>query len=427
VSPLQSAHTDAPGADGTGAAIMVGVTGAPCRALVTAWGDVTPLRGRDDETPLSWYVAADDRWHTPATESTVRQHRIDGTPVVETRLRIPDGDAVQRVWSVPDHGGLTVVEVENESPLAFAVAFAGTRVLTERPPADVPIEGIDLPEDAIVLPVGHRASVRVAVPHDAARFDTWALPAVAPAQAVVRGWLTVVHRASRLVLPDEGLADAVTAARSELLLEGPVDAADPVGFLLDVAELGRLGDHPDVWLPEILDPVGSIARRPDPDVDLALEACERLAVIARDEVAAADLARLRHRRRQDRRVVEDPAPVRAFSDVRRGASVGRFVAEVERCIAGGGRLLGAGLPHRWLGANFEVHGVPTGPRSSVSFAVRWHGDRPAVLWEQQGEPQLLTAPTVDPSWSTQEPSGEALWAAPPRPKSIGVIIDPGPA
>ncbi len=65
--------------------------------------------------------------------------------MIETRVRIPDGDAVQRVWSVPDLGGLTVIEVENESPLPFAVAFAGPRVLTERPPADVPIKGLDLP------------------------------------------------------------------------------------------------------------------------------------------------------------------------------------------------------------------------------------------------------------------------------------------
>ena len=101
-------------------------------------------------------------------------------------------------------------------------------------------------------------------------------------------------------------------------------------------------------------------------------------------------------------------------------------ADVERRIATGGRLLPAGIPRRWLGANFEVHGIPTAVRSTVSFAVRWHGERPAVLWEQQGEPQRLTAPGVDPDWSTDQVSGEALWAAPPQPKRIGVSIDLGP-
>jgi hypothetical protein len=409
------------------AELVVGVTGAPCRAIVAPWGDVTALRAGGTEAAVSWYVAAEDRWHVPADEPAVRQHRTEGTPVVETRLRIPDGDAVQRVWSVPDLGGLTVIEVENESPLPFAVAFAGARVLTERPPADVPIQGLDLPAGSIVLPVGHRSSIRVAVPHDPGRIGTWALPTLAPAMAVVRGWLTVVHRASRVVLPDAGLDDALTAARCDLLLHGPVDADDQVGFLLDVAELARLGDDADVWMPEVVEPIAAIARLRDPEIDLALAACERLAVGADDPTAARDIARLRARRVADGHVAPGAdGRAASFSDVRRGPSVGRFVSQVERRIADGGRLLTAGIPRRWLGANFEVHRIPTGPGSTVSFAVRWHGERPAVLWEQQGEPQRLTAPGVDPDWATEAASGEALWAAPPQPTRIGVSIDLGP-
>jgi len=412
------------------AELIVGVTGAPCRAVVASWGDVTSLSvdGNDARDAIvSWYVAAEDRWHVPADEPALRQRRLDGTPVVETRLRVPDGDAVQRVWSVPDLGGLTVIEVENESPLPFAVAFAGARVLTERPPADVPIQGLDLPAGSIVLPVGHRSSIRVAVPHDPHRIGAWALPTLAPAMAVVRGWLSVVHRASRVVLPDAGLDDALTAARCDLLLQGPIAPDDPIGFLLDVAELARLGDDADAWMPEIVEPIAAIARLDDPEVDVALAACERLALAADDERAAGDIARLRARRIADGRVAPD-ADGRAgsFSDVRRGPSVGRFVSRIERRIADGGRLLTAGIPRRWLGANFEVHGIPTGPRSTVSFAVRWHGERPAVLWEQQGEPQRLTAPGIDPDWATEAASGEALWAAPPQPTRIGVSIDLGP-
>jgi len=403
---------------------MVGVTGGPCRSLVSPWGGVTPLAVDAFDAQLAWFLAAEDRWHVPADESAVRQRRIDGTPVVETRVRIPDGDAVQRVWSVPDAGGLTVVEVENESPLPFAVAFAGLRVLTERPPADVPIQGIELPPEAVVLPVGHRSSIRVAIPHDPARFSTWALPTLAPAMAVVRGWLTVAHQASRILLPDDGLSDAVTEARCDLLLEGPVGLDDPVGFLLDVAELGRLGEDADSWLPEIVEPIAAVSKSTDADTDAALLACERLAISAGDERAAGDIARMRVRRVRDNRVSRIEGRPTSFSEIRRGRSVGRFVTQVEQRIADGGRLLSAGVPHRWLGANFEVHGIPTGPRSTVSFAVRWHGERPAVLFEQQGEPQRLTAPAVDPDWSTEEIAGEALWAPPPQPTRIGVSIDP---
>jgi hypothetical protein len=408
------------------AGTVVGVTGAPCRSLVTPWGDVTSL-GTGSASTVSWYIAAEDRWHLPADEPAVRQRRIEGTPVVETRVRIPEGDAVQRVWSIPDLGGLTVIEVENESPLPFAVAFAGGRVLTERPPADVPINGIELPPGSIVLPVGHRSSIRVALPHDPSRIGTWALPTLAPAMAVVRGWLTVVHGASRVVLPDAGLADALTAARCDLLVQGPVEsAADPIGFLLDVAELARLGDDADAWMPEIVEPIAAIARSNDPEVDTALAACERLALAAGDDRATGDIASLRARRVKDGLVATDgPGRPASFSDVRRGASVGRFAMQIEQRIADGGRLLSAGIPRRWLGANFEVHRIPTAPRSAVSFAVRWHGDRPAVLWEQHGELQHLTAPGVDPSWSTDAESGEALWAAPPQPSRIGVSIDLG--
>jgi hypothetical protein len=412
---------------GAGDSTLVGAMGASCRAWVTPWGDVQPLRGGQDSTTVQWFVAAEDRWHVPASEAAVRQRRLEGTPVVETRLRVPEGDAIQRVWSVPDVGGLTVIEVENASALPFAVAFAGDRLLTERPPADVPIRGIELPEGSIVLPVAHRTSIRVAIPHDPSRFTTWALPTLAPAMAIVRGWETIVHRASRLVLPDAALGEAVAAARSDLLLSGPVDVDDDVvGFLLDVAELGRLGDDADAWMPEIVEPIASIARTDGPEVDLALRACERLAVAAGDDRAAGDLARIRDRRARDGRSTAAATGVpSSFSDVQRGGSVGRFVAQVEQRIADDGRLLPLGIPRRWLGSNFEVHGVPTGPRSTVGFAVRWHGERPAVLWEQHGPTQLLSAPAVDAEWSSDAAAGEALWAAPPQPKRIGVSIDLG--
>ena len=41
----------------------------------------------------------------------------------------------------------------------------------------------------------------------------------------------------------------------------------------------------------------------------------------------------------------------------------------------------------------------------MSFAIRWHGERPAVLWEVSGQPMPLSYR----SWSTGELAGEALW------------------
>ena len=372
--------------------VTTGVTGHPWRASVTPSGDIEPW-DRDQE-PVRWYVAADDRWHVPAEETAVRQIRIDGTPVTETRLRIPDGDAVQRVWTVADHGGLTVIEIENESARPIAVALTGGGLLTERPPSDVPVKGIELDAER------HRPARRSSVERQGGdlppppRHRARSRPACRPLAAVVSGWLTVCERASRLGLPDQQLVDAVVAARCDLLLDGPVDPADPLGFLADVAQIVRLGDDADAWLPEVIGPLERIGRERGPRVDEVLVALERLAVTAGDERAAGDIAALVARRRRDGLA---DRRLRACSLAERIAvqamSRGAFVDAVERSLVAAGRRTGdvlpGGLPPTWLGANFEVHGLPTSARSTLSFALRWHGDRPALLWEQTGPPVTL--------------------------------------
>ncbi|MGB1724410.1 MAG: hypothetical protein ACPHJ1_09130, partial [Ilumatobacteraceae bacterium] len=72
---------------------------------------------------LNWFVAAEDRWHDPAADPTVRQEALGGTPVTVTRLRVPGGDVVQTIRSVPDGGGHTVVTFDNESQAAVAVVL----------------------------------------------------------------------------------------------------------------------------------------------------------------------------------------------------------------------------------------------------------------------------------------------------------------
>ncbi|MFT4617592.1 MAG: hypothetical protein ACI89G_002087 [Minisyncoccia bacterium] len=408
---------------------VVGVTGQRWRANVSPWGSVTPWAQPDGAVErIDWHIAADDRWHTPASEAAVRQVRLAGAPVTETRVRIPDGDAVQRVWSVADRGGLTIIEIENDSPLPFAVALSGLPVLTERPPADMPLQGIELPAGAITLPIAHRTSIRVAIAHgpipDAVDRHAANLRALPGADVVSRGWVTLAERASRLDLPDDGLADAVVAARCDLMLTGPINATqDPIGFILDVNELVRCGEEAEPWMYEIGEPLEVIARSGDAFVPAAIAAAHHIAVVAGDRRATRDIARLAKRVGDAARPKTGP-----FSEIVRGASVGRFVHEVERRLADGSNLLPIGIPTRWLGANFELHGVPTSASSTVSFAVRWHGERPAVLWEQTGEAQRLSASAVDADWSSSEQTGESLWAAPAKPatpRSLSLTADSG--
>jgi hypothetical protein len=76
------------------------------------------------------------------------------------------------------------------------------------------------------------------------------------------------------------------------------------------------------------------------------------------------------------------------------------------------------MPASWWGQAIEVHQAPTDV-GRLSFAVRWHDERPAVLWELEphvhDRPVRLSAPGLDPSWSTESPAGEALLAPTPPP------------
>ncbi len=66
-------------------------------------------------------------------------------------------------------------------------------------------------------------------------------------------------------------------------------------------------------------------------------------------------------------------------------------------------------PKEWLGLGAEVHGLPS-RYGNVSWAVRWHSDRPAVLWEIDGGPIDLEVriPGLDPQFQGKGCVGEEL-------------------
>ena len=98
-----------------------------------------------------------------------------------------------------------------------------------------------------------------------------------------------------------------------------------------------------------------------------------------------------------------------------------------------GLALSPFVPEAWLGRGWEVHDLPTA-HGRLSFAVRWHGERPALLWDLDGSAVRLRAPALDPAWSSAERRGEALLgpvAVPERPTvrrglTIPVTIEPMP-
>jgi hypothetical protein len=79
------------------------------------------------------------------------------------------------------------------------------------------------------------------------------------------------------------------------------------------------------------------------------------------------------------------------------------------------------VPEGWLGGRIEAHQVSCDV-GSVSFAVRWHDDRPALLWEVEtvGVDEggiTLDASGLDPSWRGTGSRGEALLAPVHMPES----------
>ena len=66
------------------------------------------------------------------------------------------------------------------------------------------------------------------------------------------------------------------------------------------------------------------------------------------------------------------------------------------------------VPDTWFGQPIDVRGMTTG-LGTLSFSVRWHGERPAVLWERVGGPDdtELVCPGLDSAWSSRARSGEA--------------------
>ena len=76
---------------------------------------------------------------------------------------------------------------------------------------------------------------------------------------------------------------------------------------------------------------------------------------------------------------------------------------------GGGLALIPTFPPEWAGQPVEVHDAPT-RHGRISYALRWHGDRPALLWQCERSGVAVTAPGLDRSFSSAEPSGEALLA-----------------
>lgn len=418
-----------------------GVLGRTWRGTVTPWGDIRPW---DGSAPLEWAIAADDRWHFPEGEVSTRQVAISGTPVIETRVRIPGGDAVQRTWSASLRNGTSalLVEFENDSPMPIAVSLSRSDIVTPRafhqiedsqlnwPSAD---RGIARPP--VLIPLGHRSRARVALVQDGhlvegelSEFPDW--------ESVVRGWVEITDGASRLETADtvDGvpIADLIRSRRCEIALAPPEPSLDSPStvtrWLCAHRELVRM-HLVDVDVPEVVSGlevlVKHVRRQPDRMTFDGLR-CGPFLLAGTDERAAEDLARALGRalRTESEGDTSDgvallnrgprlsAADVDDWGDPRLDAIAILESQFAEWSARNEVTLLPPGFDSTRLGVDVECHRLIAGSDRRLSFAIRWHGERPAVIWEVEGPPGLVLRSGADRQWSSHEGAGEALWRVP---------------
>ena len=397
----------------------MGIRAGGWHAIVNERG---AIRVDEQDEPLDWYVAADDRWHNPAQEPSVRQTRRAGVPVVETRLRIPSGDAVQRVYAVADHGGLLVIEISNESTLPIAVAFTRSDILSSRQPSPLGPQGIELPKGSVVFPVAHGSTLRVALASPRATGGTVNLEQLPSSEQLQRGWLSSVERAGYALVADKSLSPLINRLRSDaLVLSGNhesewgtelvgADATDDVAFLLTVHELVRMGEKVNHHLERVVDIVESLLRKNKKsaaiewDIERALFAARCILWAVGEHRAAGDVLAS-----QQRLAPAAALPNAAPKNIRVIAWLDEQLVSPRR--EGGAAVLRFGVPRMWLGVNMECHRVVASPEHTVSYGMRWHGEKPALLWETSGPFGLrLDAGATDSAWHSGEASGDALMA-----------------
>jgi hypothetical protein len=387
----------------------VGVLGYGALARVGPRGAVAIGDRSADRLDLDWLVGADDRWHIPSEEAGAYQHRPGPAPIFESAVRVPGGEVAHTTYGATAAGRAgVVVEVDNRSaaPLTIGlvlrvvrrgvVEVEGTVVRVDGVPALVasrpagawaagestsavvlsgdagppPVDRLEGPiELALLFPVPHRTTLRVALGDlccgpDGTPVNVRELPG---ADAVALGWERQLERGAQAELPSP-IGEYVDAARADLLL---ASRREPAVFIA-LEDWGFDDEAETAW--------GELGVR-------ARQRARKRTVPAEPWAAV--------------RAVDPEADPARFLSALRGALVRESSSVID---------LLPGFPPDWLGQSITVEALPlrSGP---LSFAVRWHGARPALLWDAPSGVELR-APVLDPAWSSKEAAGETLLAEP---------------
>jgi len=100
--------------------------------------------------------------------------------------------------------------------------------------------------------------------------------------------------------------------------------------------------------------------------------------------------------------------------VRSAAELVTAVRSIAVDDAGGELRVLAALPAMWRGRTIDAFALPVA-NGTLSYGIRWHGPRPALLWEANLAPEApfqISAPGIDPAFHSTERAGETLLADP---------------
>ena len=264
----------------------IGTTNGGPLAVVDGHGGVHAL---DGAWSIDWWAGADDRWHLAGEEAAVRRRLVEATPVVETAMRVPTGDAVARAYGTRVGGlahDLVAFEVANDTTLPFALALVlragnvrvdgaaamldeAVEVRFARPPSRALVAGdvaaaraavvageagehsgpVSGPVVVLLFPLAHTARLRATLLPTGGDEGAGAVAETPEADQVARGWRAQLDRGLALRLPDDRVTAAVDLARAEVLLAagGDLDGADTAALAALLGALAHQGFVDEAW------------------------------------------------------------------------------------------------------------------------------------------------------------------------------------
>lgn len=449
---------------------MIGDLSGPV-AVVDEHGRVQTI---DRRWSFEWGVGALDRWRVAHETPGARRHRVGDAPVYETRLRVSGGDVVARVAVANDGvSRVLVVEFENLSSEAVSVALLGrakggelsaTRdsvsldgrawIVAARqaggvvavsgaqdpwpgiqggPSAEpVSVRGSDIAA-GLVMALPHRQSVKlqVVIEGEASRRPP------SPTE-IASGWAALTADAASVDVADADLEAAWRRILGDLVVQAGSDDPLSAAEAAPVLDLGGLDREADRARATVVAEIESgrlesraavAALRALASRDLRIGKPSGLDELA-DVLAASAGASLDAKTASMVAWSLEATAPRAAADARSlaasikpgielqpttpaAAAADRVLKPLVDDSRRNGVELLCEIPPEWLRRPIDVRDFGT-LWGCVSFSVRWHGRRPALLWERTGGPDQveLRCASLDPSWSSADRQGETLLAEP---------------